>query len=151
MPRTCTECRPLMFSGGFFGGTRLAERGRRPLVRNWGAQKLKRRRRNGENERWTLACKAKCETKGFLGEVQFKANMGNQFGIKHSTLATKVFHKFFFIFWAGWRRKRMRRRKLRDGFDHCSWFPLRTKRNAPIYSNTPFIHTYSLICMYSAY
>ena len=70
--------------------------------------------------------------------------MGNQFGIKHSTLATKVFHKFFFIFWAGWRRKRMRRRKLRDGFDHCSWFPLRTKRTAPLYSNALFIHTFSI-------
>ena len=69
-------------------------------MRNGGAQKLKRRRRNGENERWTLACKAKCETKGFLGEVQFKANMGNQFDINHTTKETKVFYNLFFIFWA---------------------------------------------------
>ena len=61
---------------------------------------MKRRQRNGENERWALAGKAECETKGFLGEVQFKANMGNQFGINHSTLETKVFLKVFFIFWA---------------------------------------------------
>ena len=67
-------------------------------MRNGGAQKLKRRRRNGENERWTLACKAEFETKGFPGKVHFKANMGNQFRIKHSTLATKVFHKFFSIY-----------------------------------------------------
>ena len=41
-------------------------------MRNGGAQKLKRRRRNGENERWTLAGKAEFETKGFPGKCILK-------------------------------------------------------------------------------
>ena len=41
-------------------------------MRNGGAQKLKRRRRNGENERWTVACKAEFETKGFPGKCILK-------------------------------------------------------------------------------
>ena len=41
-------------------------------MRNGGAQKLKRRRRNGENERSTVACKAEFETKGFPGKCILK-------------------------------------------------------------------------------